>query len=1595
MFTYDTAFYYSYYDDNHYCDSIYYVTIMIGQVFRDTIYDYVCEECTYDWIRDGEVIQTIKASDLQEECQLFENKYITTLGFDSVYNLILCRYPTYHFEASDSVCQLGDYIWENHENRTLYVNGRAIAATEIPTVDSAKWVTVVDSLKTQTYFHNPKTGQDIQTLCDSIWTLHLYVSPIYTADVNKQVQPRTMCDNEAIEWEGNLYVGAKFFDFGKTYDENLYPNAVTGIVAGDYEDYANARYSTAISALKEGMDCDSIVFLHLTVREAKDTVIYRSSCDSRDVREEEFYYENLNNGAGGYLDRTVAGTYDYWDTIPSVESCDSVIHLVYTIYPTYHHEMTDTICKDSLYTWNEADFRDGHVYLNGQPVSAISTATAGTYTYVDSLLTEHGCDSIEILNLYIPMSYAFSNHYTISEEDSIHWQGRIYVGEKFEGDLVGVTYRTLTDMFTYDTAYYYSYYDDSHYCDSIYYVTLRVGKVFRDTTYAFVCDNCEYEWHRLTALGEDTLIGTYSGAGLAEQTVFKYDSMKTSLDFDSIYVLNLKVYPTYAYEHVDSICHNSQYIWEGHEREVWDQVRHRRTNLLPTDSVGLFTFVDSLKTQTYFRHPKTGVETQTLCDSIWTLSLLVLPTYDSLDVLTICDNEKIEWQHDLYVGDKFDGTYDENAYDEIHIVHGGAVFTDDTMYYSRHGRFACDSLFRLELTVRKMDVTELKEYVADNNPTWSFCHDIPANCHYGTEFLLPNELMYDTIYGPRDTYQRIFVDTVRNEAGCDSILIDTVIVCPSYVVHKYDEVCSNTRYDWRGMRYLNNKGSNIYYDTVPTAKYGMDSVFVLHLTVLPAAYKVSNGHLCKNDTIKNWQNMIDIYYNPDDLDDDMEVSYKAVYSTWSNCDSIIEIHMDFYDFYNFYDTITICEGTDTLWRGMRLSEPGHYTDSLETMFCHCDSVYHLELYNAPTYYYTQDTAVCQLAGGTFEWINEFDDFVRNDIPLDEAGLYQYVDPHMTGFGCDSNFILNIYVAPTYKIDSVRTMCDNDTMTWQGELFVGYKFEEEGGTYDPSAYADVHIVRPRSVIMEERDYETAIYKCDSIHTMRLKVYPTFFVPVEDHACTQEVTYQFNEHTLDVRATGTYIYYDTLKTVHDCDSIVELTLTVDSSYYFYDDITYEACTTDTILWRGHEYMSEVAAVIQDSAVFETIAGCDSIYYFQVVFHQAYFYEEFDTVCGTQPEYWWHGQTYDIYMPETLEWTGDTTYVLWDSCQTAGFGCDSIYKMYLNVRPTQRVDSFMTICEGDKFIIHGRELELPGTYVDTILNQWGCNLITTVHLSVVAPTQITISDPNICADGESYSIAFHHEPDSMPPLRFSLYYSEYAKSVLHFEDVIDRDIPEGDSILVIDLPPLENQLSYPLPGNYMAQLYFDNGICLDSNLLAVQMPFQVKYPKWILEQHWNDFVGVLSASYNGGFTFSEFQWYKDGEPVIGATNPYLFEPHWLNGTTYSAYLVREGETEGYMTCELEVDTTRQDEIVPTLPYISVVPTLVIQENPIVNILSINDGDYAVYNAVGSKIQSGRFTPDSHKAYEVHLPSAAGVYVFEMRDDEGLTRSVKVIVQ
>ena len=150
----------------------------------------------------------------------------------------------------------------------------------------------------------------------------------------------------------------------------------------------------------------------------------------------------------------------------------------------------------------------------------------------------------------------------------------------------------------------------------------------------------------------------------------------------------------------------------------------------------------------------------------------------------------------------------------------------------------------------------------------------------------------------------------------------------SYVVEDTVTVCYGESYMWNGKEYSK---SGVYTDTLQNIQGG-DSILMLNLTVLPEVIGTEeNLTICYGESYK-W---CGVEYSESGV-------YRDTLQSAQGCDSIVTLNLTVLPSYILADTITIQEGDSYLWRGDTYEEAGVYSDSLLTING-CDSVYLLTL----------------------------------------------------------------------------------------------------------------------------------------------------------------------------------------------------------------------------------------------------------------------------------------------------------------------------------------------------------------------------------------------------------------------------------------------------------------------------------------------------------------------------------------------------------------------------------------------------------------------------------------------------------------------------
>src|SRR6185503_11043343 len=275
-------------------------------------------------------------------------------------------------------------------------------------------------------------------------------------------------------------------------------------------------------------------------------------------------------------------------------------------------------------------------------------------------------------------------------------------------------------------------------------------------------------------------------------------------------------------------------------------------------------------------------------------------------------------------------------------------------------------------------------------------------------------------------------------------------------------------------------------------------------------------------------------------------TYKDTLVSAAGCDSIVTLTLNVKPNVTGSQTVNICSNQlPYSWNGNVYNAAGTYKDTL-TSAANCDSIVTLTLNVNPLVTGTETITICsnQLP---YSW---------NGNVYNAAGTYK--DTLTSAANCDSIVTLTLNVNPLVTGTETITICSNQLpYSWNGNVY------NAAGTY--------------------KDTLTSAANCDSIVTLTLNVNPLVTGTETITICNNQLPYSWNGNTYT--AAGTY--KDTLTSAANCDSIVTLTLNVNSVVTGAETIT--ICSNQLPYnWNGNTYTA--AGTYKDTLT--SAANCDSI-------------------------------------------------------------------------------------------------------------------------------------------------------------------------------------------------------------------------------------------------------------------------------------------------------------------------------------------------------------------------------------------------------------------
>ena len=1440
----------------------------------------------------------------------------------------------------------------------------------------------------------------------------------------------------------------------------------------DFTDITSTRDTSYVKRLERAnsVGCDSVVYVTVrfgSTHEVHDADVILCERDSSYTWQTQDTYGTYSQTIKwSDLHETVLDTVLY-QTLHTMSPfyCDSVTSVRIQVKPTVYNEYYKTICPTEVpfSDWGNRD----------EPVSV-----DGTYThYIVGGSLRYGCDSIEIMHLTISDSIVTHLDTTICNNELPY----NHISPDLTPNLMGLTttgiYRqiltsasgcdstivlhlTVNDTTVLDTTYYLcegdTYVDkdftditatrDTSYvkrleransvgCDSVVYVTVRFGATHEvHDADVILCErDSSYTWQTQDTYG--TYSQTIKWSDLHETVLdtVLYQTLHTMSPFycDSVTSVRIQVKPTVYNEYYKTICPTEVPFSDWGNRDEPVSVDGTYTHYIVggslrygCDSIEIMhlTIRDSIVTHLYdsicdnqlpYNHwdtradnllnlTETGVYRDTLtseltgCDSVLVLHLQVNKTYNTTDTITICASEgspyiwrpsDVRGPQEIAIPFEID--------DRVNVKDKQTLVLNDSsvLLQSVHG---CDSLVNLCLIVHptyelvEVDTVDCQDTI-DRYSTWT---DQLGGVHQ----IDISEAGWITIAeNPGTIY------------GCDSIIGIKLYVRPTYRYDSVYTICQDERITWQGKTYAGSHygynyqmlsdgkyaehrdsvyylyepgdsilGAGVHHDTIvyPTI-LGCDSTFYLTLNVLPTSNTILDVSVC---------------------DSEGEYVFKTSDKNGT-----------------YYDTIPIFPITEMI-DSVRKDTAFHMRQRTLKTPDGCDSTVYLHLTVTPTYEYITRAEICK--NDTFTWRGN---------GYDKAGIYY--DRRITEQGCDSNFILELFVRPVLYIPKTLHACDNQTVMHSDTLW-----------YDPDsvrfAVETTLLWKPGMEIPKPDDkprelhYYTLDGRCDSIiYQYYLHIHPTYDSIANATICSNE-SYQLHDSFIYTPAVAYHepgsnpavidtLITDKLKTVtceecegKGCDSIFSANIRILPAYKHVDSVT--ICSNEKYDWQDtilYEPQGDTTITYFYQKSYTTELGCDSIYEMYLTVHLAYDHDVFDTICSD--EYYHFG---DTLLNQTGEYL-DTLRTIHD--------CDSIVHLYLTVLDTTVVITYDTICVTEKYRFFDAIYTEPGSYDTITLNDWGCKQYNYLHLAVIDTTAYNISIGDVlCADDEELWVEYEWI-SGRRLIEYSVFFDEFGHSQ-GFEDIIHAPLDPTLSYFAIPIPrgedlPMpphayfdsqqgvnsfinETKQNYPEPNRYTMRVVMHNGICGDS-LQRKDTTISFWYPSWIHEQHWNDVIVLYRDTFNGGYQFSNYQWYQNGQPLPGATGEYLYLPEQLLmnqrgdcSNYYQVELTRLSDGYTTMTCPI-CPVLMKDTIVPQDTYFSVVPTLVPKANPVIHFLASHAGTYTITTLMGNTIVSGEFVPDANNyAGNVdlrdYISATNTILNVKLTLNTGETRTIKVMI-
>jgi|GEM_PF-725835 len=484
----------------------------------------------------------------------------------------------------------------------------------------------------------------------------------------------------------------------------------------------------------------------------------------------------------------------------------------------------------------------------------------------------------------------------------------------------------------------------------------------------------------------------------------------------------------------------------------------------------------------------------------------------------------------------------------------------------------------------------------------------------------------------------------------------TITVNPTFIGTPINAaICDGETYIFGNQNY-NTPGN---HPTTFQSVHGCDSVVTLALSVNPSYVNTENATICDGETYTFGGQPFTIAGN-----------YPNTFQSIYGCDSVVTLALSVNPAFAETEIITICSGDTYTFGGQPFTTTGNFPMTFQSIGG-CDSLVTLALTVNPVFTGVETVTICD---GEFYTFGPQSFSTSGNYPI----TFQTIN------GCDSLVTLTLTVNPTYTSAENASICFGDSYTFGGQTF------NAAGNY---------LVTFQSAT-----------GCDSTVTLNLSINPVY-TETENAVICDGGFYTFDGQQFLIAGN----YPHTFQSIHGCDSMVTLMLTVNPVYDGTEQVA--ICDGDFHTFGGQQFTTAGNYPM----TFQSVNGCDSVVTLLLSVKPTYTETVNITICDGD-SYAFGGQSFT---------TAGNFLVAFLSVH----GCDSVVTLNLNINPAFTGTESATICDGESYTIDGQSFTTAGNFPIVFQSISGCDSIVTLLLSI-NPTYTRTENITIC-DGESYTV------------------------------------------------------------------------------------------------------------------------------------------------------------------------------------------------------------------------------------------------------------------